>query len=44
MRRDDPGRVMLGRGDVVASGLYTAKWREIGGQWAIEAELFVTLG
>lgn len=31
-------------GDVVASGLYTAKWREIGGQWVIEAELFVTLG
>jgi len=27
-----------------ASGLYTAKWREVGGQWIIEAEIFVTLG
>jgi len=27
-----------------ASGLYTAKWREAGGQWVIEAEIFVTLG
>jgi ketosteroid isomerase-like protein len=26
-----------------ASGIYTAKWREIAGQWVIEAELFVTL-
>jgi ketosteroid isomerase-like protein len=29
---------------VAASGVYTAKWREIGGQWMIEAEIFVTLG
>jgi ketosteroid isomerase-like protein len=28
----------------VASGVYSAKWREIGGQWVIEAEIFVTLG
>lgn len=27
-----------------ASGLYTAKWREVGGQWVIEAEIFITLG
>jgi ketosteroid isomerase-like protein len=26
-----------------ASGIYTAKWREVGGQWVIEAEVFVTL-
>jgi ketosteroid isomerase-like protein len=26
-----------------ASGVYTAKWREVGGQWVIEAEIFVTL-
>ena len=26
-----------------ASGLYTAKWRETGGHWMIEAEIFVTL-
>lgn len=27
-----------------ASGVYTAKWREVAGQWVIEAEIFVTLG
>lgn len=27
-----------------ASGVYSAKWREVGGQWVIEAEIFVTLG
>jgi ketosteroid isomerase-like protein len=27
-----------------ASGVYSAKWREIAGQWVIEAEVFVTLG
>ncbi len=26
-----------------ASGTYTAKWREIGGLWRIEAELYLTL-
>ncbi|MBO9670383.1 MAG: nuclear transport factor 2 family protein [Sphingobium sp.] len=31
-------------GDIpAASGVYTAKWRELGGQWVIEAEVFVTL-
>lgn len=32
-----------GAGALAASGLYTAKWRELGGQWVIEAEIFVTL-
>lgn len=31
-------------GALTASGIYTAKWREVGGQWLIEAEIFVTLG
>lgn len=30
-------------GAVHSSGSYTAKWREIGGSWAIEAELYLTL-
>ncbi len=30
-------------GTLAASGLYTAKWRETGGSWVIEAEIFVTL-
>lgn len=30
-------------GAVQASGSYTAKWREIGGGWTIEAELYLTL-
>ncbi|WP_041391674.1 DUF4440 domain-containing protein [Sphingobium sp. SYK-6] len=32
-----------GTEDVAASGLYTAKWREVAGQWVIEAEIFLTL-
>lgn len=32
-----------GAGTPAASGVYTAKWREAGGQWVIEAEIFVTL-
>ena len=31
-------------GALAASGLYSAKWRETGGLWVIEAEIFVTLG
>jgi len=31
-------------GALAASGVYTAKWRELGGLWVIEAEIFVTLG
>ncbi len=27
----------------LASGLYSAKWRQIGGRWLIEAEIYVTL-
>jgi ketosteroid isomerase-like protein len=30
-------------GALTASGVYSAKWRELGGQWVIEAEVFVTL-
>ncbi len=28
---------------MAAAGTYTAKWRELGGVWVIEAELFLTL-
>jgi ketosteroid isomerase-like protein len=28
---------------MAAAGTYTAKWRELGGAWVIEAELFLTL-
>ncbi|GFE76160.1 MULTISPECIES: nuclear transport factor 2 family protein [Novosphingobium] len=28
---------------LAASGVYTAKWRELGGEWVIEAEVFLTL-
>ncbi|USI74936.1 DUF4440 domain-containing protein [Sphingomonas morindae] len=34
----------LGDGTVRAEGDYTAKWREAGGRWRIEAELYLTLG
>ncbi|MEC3951217.1 nuclear transport factor 2 family protein [Sphingobium sp. HWE2-09] len=27
-----------------ASGSYSAKWRAVGGDWVIEAEIYVTLG
>ncbi|MCP4735248.1 MULTISPECIES: nuclear transport factor 2 family protein [Alphaproteobacteria] len=30
-------------GTVQASGAYTAKWRRLGGEWVIEAELYLTL-
>ncbi len=30
-------------GAVEAAGAYTAKWRECGGEWLIEAELYLTL-
>ncbi len=30
-------------GEVIASGPYSAKWRKVGGDWVIEAEIFVTL-
>jgi hypothetical protein len=28
----------------VASGTFVAKWRQMGGEWMIEAEIFLTLG
>ena len=30
-------------GELLASGTYSAKWRETGGRWVIEAEIYVTL-
>ncbi|WP_292962038.1 YybH family protein [Novosphingobium sp. UBA1939] len=35
--------VVAGSEQVAASGIYSAKWREVGGAWLLEAELFVTL-
>lgn len=32
-----------GGGAVLASGDYSAKWRKVGADWVIEAEIFVTL-
>lgn len=34
---------MTASGDVLTSGIYTAKWRRIGADWLIEAELYLTL-
>jgi ketosteroid isomerase-like protein len=31
-------------GQVLASGIYSAKWRRIAGEWVIEGELYLTLG
>jgi len=31
-------------GEIAARGDYTAKWRNTGAAWAIEAELYLTLG
>lgn len=36
--------VVTGSEQVIASGIYSAKWRETGGAWLLEAEIFVTLG
>lgn len=33
----------LASGAMLASGLYTAKWRHVGADWLIEAELYLTL-
>ena len=30
-------------GGIGASGSYAAKWREVGGAWVIEAEIYLTL-
>ena len=35
--------IVAGTGASLASGDYTAKWRKIGGDWVIEAEVYLTL-
>jgi hypothetical protein len=35
--------VLAATGAPLASGTYSAKWREIGGLWVIEAEIYLTL-
>jgi ketosteroid isomerase-like protein len=35
---------VLRSGASTATGAYTAKWRRTGGDWVIEAELYLTLG
>ncbi|WP_019832101.1 nuclear transport factor 2 family protein [Sphingomonas sp. PR090111-T3T-6A] len=35
--------VAAATGQPLASGAYSAKWREIGGEWMIEAEIYLTL-
>lgn len=35
--------VMAATGEPFASGAYTAKWRNIDGDWVIEAEIYLTL-
>jgi hypothetical protein len=35
--------VMAATGQPFASGAYTAKWRRIGADWVIEAEIYLTL-
>ncbi|SDC86294.1 protein of unknown function [Sphingomonas sp. YR710] len=35
--------VTAGTGQLLASGSYTAKWRMIGADWVIEAEIYLTL-
>ena len=36
--------VSVTTGRELASGIYTAKWRQFGVEWRIEAELYLTLG
>lgn len=35
--------VSVNTGALLASGDYTAKWRHVGGEWLIEAEIYLTL-
>jgi hypothetical protein len=35
--------VMAATGEAFASGAYTAKWRQTGADWVIEAEIYLTL-
>lgn len=44
MEHGDWRGVAIGSANVAAHGSYTAKWRETGGAWVIEAEIFLTLG
>ena len=43
MEHGDWQGVASGTGAVLASGSYSAKWREIAGAWVIEAEMYLTL-
>jgi ketosteroid isomerase-like protein len=36
--------ISVSGGHMVASGIYSAKWRQIGSVWMIEGELYLTLG
>ena len=36
--------VVAGSGERLASGIYSAKWRDMGADWVIEAEIYLTLG
>lgn len=36
-------RAVTVAGESVASGSYTAKWRKVGDEWVIEAEIYLTL-
>lgn len=35
--------ISITNGQTAASGFYTAKWREIGTDWTIEAEIYITV-
>ena len=35
--------VVASTGQLLASGSYTAKWRQIGADWMIEAEIYLTM-
>lgn len=35
--------ISITNGQIAASGSYFAKWREIGSDWMIEAEIYITL-
>ena len=43
METGDWQGVGAGDGAMIASGVYSAKWRQSAGEWFIEAEVFVTL-
>lgn len=35
--------VSAASGQMLAAGSYTAKWRAVGGEWVIEAEIYLTM-